>query len=159
MPHEGFEGYIGEVPAGAYFAIDRLPHEDRPNVEAMYDLFLIKHVGQVVTVLLGLVTEIQRYFRFDGADINNRIEDMWIALMGLFEAKELYEERYSALMKENGIAGKSCDSGTGSCRRRASIGIARFRAPCNRRLQTPPGLEGSNGSGLPRVPRITRSLA
>src|SRR5205807_10614278 len=35
----------------------------------------------------------------------------------------------------------------------------RFRAPCNGRLQTPPGLEGSNGSGLPRVPRITRSLA
>src|SRR6266581_3364924 len=35
----------------------------------------------------------------------------------------------------------------------------RFRAPCNRRLQTPPGPEGSNGSGLPCVPRITRSLA
>src|SRR5216683_1850684 len=39
------------------------------------------------------------------------------------------------------------------------MGGVRFRAPCNRRLQTPPGPEGSNGSGLPCVPRITRSLA
>src|SRR5579863_3448623 len=39
------------------------------------------------------------------------------------------------------------------------MNFVRFRAPCNGRLQTPPGLEGSNGSGLPRVPRITRSLA
>src|ERR1700733_6541458 len=43
--------------------------------------------------------------------------------------------------------------------RLATMNFVRFRAPCNGRLQTPPGLEGSNGSGLPRVPRITRSLA
>src|SRR6185369_5590375 len=36
--------------------------------------------------------------------------------------------------------------------------VVRCRAPCNRRLQTPPGPEGSNGSGLPCVPRITRCL-
>ena len=37
--------------------------------------------------------------------------------------------------------------------------FVRLRAPCNGRLQTPPGPEGSNGSGLARVPRITRGLA
>ena len=37
--------------------------------------------------------------------------------------------------------------------------FVRPRAPCNGRLQTPPGPEGSNGSGLARVPRITRGLA
>jgi len=37
--------------------------------------------------------------------------------------------------------------------------IVRSRAPCNGRLQTPPGPEGSNGSGVVRVPRITRGLA
>ncbi len=37
--------------------------------------------------------------------------------------------------------------------------IVRFRASCNGWLQTPPGPEGSNGSGLTRVPRITRGLA
>src|SRR5580700_8052 len=37
--------------------------------------------------------------------------------------------------------------------------LVRSRAPCNGRLQTPPGPEGSNGSGLTCVPRITRGLA
>src|ERR1041385_852614 len=39
-----------------------------------------------------------------------------------------------------------------------NLKVVRCRAPCNRRLQTPPGPEGSNGSGLPCVPRITRCL-
>src|ERR1017187_1611395 len=33
------------------------------------------------------------------------------------------------------------------------------RAPADRRPQPPPGPEGSNGSGLTCVPRITRGLA
>src|SRR6185503_13180959 len=37
--------------------------------------------------------------------------------------------------------------------------FVRPRAPCNGRPQTPPGPEGSNGSGSTRVPRITRGLA
>jgi DNA polymerase III subunit gamma/tau len=37
--------------------------------------------------------------------------------------------------------------------------LVRSRAPCNGRPQTPPGPEGSNGSGAARVPRITRGLA
>ena len=40
-----------------------------------------------------------------------------------------------------------------------NLSLARLRAPCNERLQTPPGPEGSNGSGLACVPRITRGLA
>jgi hypothetical protein len=37
------------------------------------------------------------------ADINNRIVKMWNALMGLFEAKELYDERYEQLMRDKRI--------------------------------------------------------
>jgi SAM-dependent methyltransferase len=37
--------------------------------------------------------------------------------------------------------------------------VVRLRAPCNRRLRTPPGPEGSNGSSSPCVPRIPRGLA
>src|SRR5215472_15676164 len=40
-----------------------------------------------------------------------------------------------------------------------NLKVVRSRAPCNGRLQTPPGPEGSNGSGAVRVPRITRGLA
>ena len=104
MSHGGYEGYIGELPAGAYFALDFIPHEHRPQIEAMYDAFLTRHIGRAATILLCLVTEIQAHFRFDGADLNNRIQRMWTALIGLFAAKELYDERYSTLMKERGIA-------------------------------------------------------
>jgi hypothetical protein len=57
-------------------------------------------------ILLSLVTELQLYFRFDGANINDRIQKMWAALSGFFEADELYRERYCGLMKERGILSK-----------------------------------------------------
>src|SRR5512135_1642239 len=38
------------------------------------------------------------------------------------------------------------------------MNIVRLRAPCNGRPRTPPGPEGSNGSGAVRVPRITWGL-
>jgi hypothetical protein len=102
--HGAYEGYIGELPAGAYFILDSLPHEMRQGIEHMYLGFLTRHIGRAALILLCLVTEIQMYFHFEGADINNRIMEMWNALMGLFEAKELYDERYAMLMKEKGIA-------------------------------------------------------
>jgi hypothetical protein len=104
LSHGTLEGYIGDIPAGAYFASDSFPHELRPKIEAMYTDFLTRHIGRAATVLLCLVTEIQAYFRFDGANINDRICKMWEALMDLFEAKELYVERYSGLMRDRGIA-------------------------------------------------------
>jgi hypothetical protein len=43
--HGSFDGYIGEIPAGAYFVIDTLPHDERPKVETMYLAFLTRHIG------------------------------------------------------------------------------------------------------------------
>jgi hypothetical protein len=47
----------------------------------------------------------QAYFRFDddGARINERIHEMWDALMPVLEVKELYDERYAQWMKDNRI--------------------------------------------------------
>jgi hypothetical protein len=104
LAHCAYEGYIGELPAGAFFILDALPHEMRPKVEQMYLAFLTRHLCRAALILLCLVTEIQVYCRFDGADINKRIMRMWGALMGLFEAKELYDERYQKLLTEKGIA-------------------------------------------------------
>ena len=53
--------------------------------------------------MLCIVTELQAYFHFDGADINERIHKMWNALMPTFVVKELYGERYEKLMKDRGI--------------------------------------------------------
>jgi len=107
LSHAAFEGYIGELPAGAYFILDSLPHEMRPGIEQMYLAFLTRHIGRAALILLCLVTELQIYFRFDGADIDGRVVGLWDTLTGLFEAKELYDERYAPLMIEKGIAPKA----------------------------------------------------
>jgi hypothetical protein len=103
LSHGTFEGYIGELPAGAYFIIDSLPQEMRPRIREMYLAVLTRHIGRAAVILLCLVTELQMYFHFEGADINNRIVGIWDKLMGLFEAKQLYDERYATLMREKGI--------------------------------------------------------
>ena len=104
LSHASLDGYIGEIPARSYFVIDSFPHEHRPQIEKMYLAFLTRHIGRAAMVLLCIVTELQLYFRFDGADINARIQKMWTALMGVFEVKEIYEERYAQLMKDRRIA-------------------------------------------------------
>jgi hypothetical protein len=109
LSHAAYEGYIGELPAGSYFIIDWLPQEMRPQVEKMYLAFLTRHIGRAALILLCLITELQIHFHFEGADINNRIVAMWDVLTGLFEAKELYDERYASLIKQKGIAGSAQD--------------------------------------------------
>lgn len=103
LSHASFEGYIGEIPAGVYFVIDALPHEERPKADKMYRIFLTRHIGRAAMILLALVTEIQRHFLFDGANINQRISTMWAGLSGFFEADELYVERYAGMMRQRGM--------------------------------------------------------
>jgi hypothetical protein len=88
---------------GAYFVLDALPHEKRPKLRSNYPAIISKHLGRAALLLLAIITELQAYLRFEGADINARIQNMWAALMDLFEAKELYDERYCQLMKDRGI--------------------------------------------------------
>ena len=84
--------------------LDNVPHDDRTKIETMYAAFLTRHIGRAAMLLLCIATELQLYFRFDGAKINARIQEMWNVLMVGFEVKEIYEERYMRLMKERGIA-------------------------------------------------------
>lgn len=104
LSHASYDGYIGEIPAGGYFVLDSLPHDKRSVIEKSYLAFLTRHIGRAAMLLLCISTELQLYFRFAGADINGRIQKMWAALMEVFEAKELYDEHYAALMEAKGIA-------------------------------------------------------
>ena len=61
------------------------------------------HLSQLAGLLLSIVTELQAYFHFDGANINERIHKMWSALMPTFVVKELYSERYQKLMEDKKI--------------------------------------------------------
>jgi hypothetical protein len=102
--YEAFIGHLGDLPVGAYYFIDFLQHADRPKVEATYDLFMSKHIRRAATVLLSLITEIQAHCLFDSANINERICSIWLALIPLFESKEIYDARYDRLMREKAIS-------------------------------------------------------
>ena len=103
--YEAFMGVLGDKPPiGAYYVSDFLPHEERPKVNAGYDEFLSRHAGMATALLLCLVTELQAYCKFDGANINGRICEIWMALLPLLPAKELHDGRYAKLMADKGIS-------------------------------------------------------
>jgi len=101
--YEAFIGTLGEVPVGAYYMNDFLDHEIRDKLDDTYHLFLSTHIGRSATVLLCVLTEVQAHCGFDEHKINERICKIWAALMPFPETKELYDGRYSKLMKERGI--------------------------------------------------------
>ena len=102
MAHGAFEGLI---PVAMYYVADSMLHEDRDKLDAIFPTVFSMHIPRVAAILLCIVTELQAYFHFDddGARINQRIHEMWDALMPVFEVKELYDERYSQLMKDKRI--------------------------------------------------------
>jgi len=100
MAHGSSEGL---VKTAVFYITDSLPHEERPKLDDGYLRLLSSHIAQAAAILLCIVTELQAYFHFDGADIDARIHRMWNALMPAFVVKELYEERYEQLMKDKRI--------------------------------------------------------
>jgi hypothetical protein len=102
MAHGAFEGLMH---IAIYYIEDSLTHEQRPALDRVFPKIFSMHIARAAIVLLCIVTELQAYFRFDddGARINQRIHEVWNALMPAFEAKELYDERYAKLMAEQGI--------------------------------------------------------
>jgi hypothetical protein len=67
---------------------------------------IARHVPRVAAILLCTPTEVQAYFRFDrdqSAHINQRLHQVWDALLHVPEIKELYDERYAKLMSDKGI--------------------------------------------------------
>ena len=102
MAHGAFEGLL---PVAMYYIADSIPHEQREKLDAIFPTIFSMHIPRIAAILLCIVTELQAYFRFDdnGARINQRIHEMWNALMPVFEVKELYDERYAQLMKDKRI--------------------------------------------------------
>jgi hypothetical protein len=99
MAHGGSDGLL---MTGVFFIQDALPHEQRPDEDKFLRMFSM-HISQAAGVLLAIVTELQAYFHFDGADIDNRIHRMWDVLMPAFAVKELFKERYQQLMEDKAI--------------------------------------------------------
>jgi hypothetical protein len=102
LAHTTFDGLL---ETAATYIVDMLPHEDRPKLDAAHPIRLSTHISQIAGILISVVTELQAHFRFDdaGARINERIHEVWNALLLAFAVKELYAGRYAQLMKDKGI--------------------------------------------------------
>lgn len=100
MAHGAFEGLM---PVAMYYISDSMPYEERPKLDEVYPIILSLHLARAAIILLCIVTEWQAYFHFDGARIDERIHKIWNALMPVFEAKELFTERYAKLMEDKHI--------------------------------------------------------
>ena len=63
-------------------------------------MMLSMHLLRVVGILLCTLTEVQAYFRFSDARINERLIEGWKAVLPALEVKELYDLRYAKLMRD-----------------------------------------------------------
>jgi hypothetical protein len=100
MAHATFEGLL---PTAMFYTVKDVPHEFRSNVETAIDTVIAIHIPRLAAILLCMLTEVQTYFRFDGARINQRLHLVWNALLPAPEVKELYDLRYAKLMADKGI--------------------------------------------------------
>jgi hypothetical protein len=100
LSHATFQGILS---IATFLVPNDLLHEDRPKVDEMFEGALVIHLSRISAILLCILTEIQIYFRFDGARINQRLHEVWAALLVAPEIKELFDQRYADLMKEKDI--------------------------------------------------------
>lgn len=100
MAHGASEGLLRTA---IFYISDSLPHDERPKLDDGHLRLMSTHLAQAAAILLCIVTELQAYFHFDGANIDERIHKMWNALIHAFVVKELYSDRYEQLMKDKGI--------------------------------------------------------
>lgn len=83
----GVSGFLGWQKYEAY------------RIDLAGERMVFLSVSRAAAILLCLLTEVQAYFRFEGANINKRLHDVWKALNVAFEIKELYQKRYRKLME------------------------------------------------------------
>jgi preprotein translocase subunit Sss1 len=101
IAHATFKGLL---PTAIFHMAHAVPHEQREHFDrvAVEDL-IASHLARASGLLICIVTEIQGYFRFEGANINQRIHQVWDALLAMPDIKELFDERYAKLMSDRGI--------------------------------------------------------
>jgi hypothetical protein len=100
MAHATFNGLR---PTAIFYSKGDVPSEQRAQFEESAEAMISRHLLRVVGILICVLTEVQAYFRFDGARINDRLRDGWNAVLPAMEIKELYDLRYVQLMKDKGI--------------------------------------------------------
>lgn len=102
MTHAAFQGLM---PTAVFYIPDHIAHERRKHFdEVVVERFIATHLARSAAILLCTLSEVQAEFRFfDHARINERLLNVWRALLRVPEVKELYDARYEKLMRQRGI--------------------------------------------------------
>lgn len=101
MAHATFQGLL---ETAAFYMPRKIPLEHRTVFDkVIVERMIARHITRIAALLLCTLTEVQAHFRFDGANINMRLHQIWDALTLLPEIKELYDKRYAKLMQDQGI--------------------------------------------------------
>lgn len=103
LMHASFEGLL---PNMAHFVTDALLHESRPKLRMQFLPYITMHISRAAGILLCILTEVQARFRYDHentAHIDERLREVWKAVIVAMEPREFYDERYRALMVDAGI--------------------------------------------------------
>jgi len=104
IAHATFQGLMSTAMC---YITDKASQEEESQFDNAAESMIFIHVTRAAAILLCICTEVQAYCHFDGARINQRLHEIWDALLQVPEIKELYDERYSKLMLEKGIRSES----------------------------------------------------
>jgi hypothetical protein len=96
ISHVSFDGLASIYP---FIARETFPQEKRAELEDAADRHTATHFARAAGILLCLLTEVKHFYKFDGAEIDRRLREIWAAMTPMVEVRELYEFRYKGLLR------------------------------------------------------------
>jgi len=97
ISHASFDGLTGIFPFVVGYD---LPARHHDQLDEATERTLAMHVFRAGGLLMCLLTEIQHFCRFDGANIDQRLADTWASMLEIYEIRELYDLRYRSLIEQ-----------------------------------------------------------
>ncbi len=98
ISHASFDGLTSIFP---FIMGHDLPVQHHERLDEATERALAMHVFRAAGLLMCLVTEIQHFCKFEGANIDQRLADTWASMLEIYEIEELYELRYRSLLKQS----------------------------------------------------------
>ena len=98
ISHASYDGLVSIFP---FIAGDDFDAERRAKSKDAGERYLGMHIGRTAAVLLCLLTELQHFYRFGGeARIDERLADLWEAMLPIYGVKEMYASRYRGILRK-----------------------------------------------------------
>lgn len=97
ISHASYDGLVSMFP---FISDDQIRVEKRVEVTDAGERHIAMHIGRAAALLLCLLTEIQHFYKFDEpSELDRRLAEIWVAMLPMYEVKDLYASRYRALLR------------------------------------------------------------